>query len=240
MAKRGRKPKKDRKGYFYEKEEQAIVDYLNGTSKEEKEKIYNTILHPAFTKMVSSIIRRYKLFVPEEEYEETFSDTMSFLMTKLRCFDPSKGYKAYSYCGTICKNYLIYRNVQYTKMRQRFETYEEVNENLNKDLIFSPEETTFKDAAPVLIEKISNEIKEIIKNPEVHSLNENELKVGVALCDLFDRWEEIIEDDGSNKLNKSSILYFLREQTMMSTKELRDNMKKYKSAYLAIKKKLLT
>jgi hypothetical protein len=62
MGKRGRKPS-ERKGYFYEKEERAIIDYINETDVDKKNKIFNTILYPALTKMIESIIRRYKLFV---------------------------------------------------------------------------------------------------------------------------------------------------------------------------------
>ena len=87
MAKRGRKPK-ERKGYFYEKEEQAIVDYIATQNPEEKNKIFNTILMPALTKMIESIIRRYKLFVPEEEFQQTFNDTISYLLTKINNFKP--------------------------------------------------------------------------------------------------------------------------------------------------------
>ena len=83
MAKRGRKPK-ERKGYFYEKEEQAIVDYTSSTNQEEKNKIFNSVLMPALTKMIESIIRRYKLFVPEEEFQQTFNDTISYLLTKIK------------------------------------------------------------------------------------------------------------------------------------------------------------
>ena len=76
MAKRGRKPK-ERKGYFYEKEEQAIVDYIASTDMEEKNRIFNTVLMPALTKMIESIIRRYKLFVPEEEFQCGFMKNFS-------------------------------------------------------------------------------------------------------------------------------------------------------------------
>lgn len=65
--------------------------------------------------MIESIIRRYNLFTPDEDFEETFYDTMSFLITKINNFDSSKNYKAYSYCGTICKNYLILKRTQYSK-----------------------------------------------------------------------------------------------------------------------------
>ena len=58
--KRGRKPSKERKGYFYEEQEQAVVDYISTDNIHEKNRIFNTILKPAFTKMIESIIRRYR------------------------------------------------------------------------------------------------------------------------------------------------------------------------------------
>lgn len=73
-------------------------------------------------------------------------------------------------------------------------------------------------------------------NDENCELTENEKKVGLAMCELFENWEEILCSDGSNKLQKSSVLYFLREETMMTTKELRDNMRPFKDAYYILKK----
>ena len=83
MAKRGRKPKNERRGYFYEEQEAAGKKYLETEDLEERNEVFNTVLKPAFTKMIESIIRRYKLYVPEEEFEETFNDTMSFLSSKM-------------------------------------------------------------------------------------------------------------------------------------------------------------
>ena len=69
MAKRGRKPKENKQtGYFYKREEEAVLAYLSATTAEEKNEIYNTVLRPAFEKMAESIIRRYKLFVPNETF----------------------------------------------------------------------------------------------------------------------------------------------------------------------------
>ena len=41
---------------------------------------------------------------------------------------------------------------------------------------------------------------------------------------------------GSNKFNKSSILLFLKETTLLSTKEIRDSMKVFKLKYYMLKK----
>ena len=299
MAKRGRKPK-ERKGYFYEKEENAIVQYINEKNAEEKNRIFNTILYPALTKMIESIIRRYKLFVPDEDFEQNFNDTISYLLTKIDHFktritgydliedekelskyhfvtmseedlksklrdaseeDPdyivvyfgfddedesninkkyykkeTHNYKAYSYCGTVCKNYLMFKSTQYAKKKIRNTSYDDVFEDLSNNVKYSTNETSYAEIAEKLVVNVAYEIERMIENAEENLLNENEIKVGNALINLLRNWEEVLPDGGSNKLQKSSVLYFLREETMMSTKEIRDNMKKYKCVYKILRK----
>lgn len=236
MAKRGRKPKEN-KGYFYDEEENAIVQYIKSNDEAEKNKIFNEILYPALTKMIESIIRRYKLFVPDEEFEQNFSDTISYLLTKINHYDPEKGHKAYSYCGTVCKHYLMLKCSLYAKKKMRNTPYDDVFEELSNNEDYSTNDVSNEDIAEKMVEKIANEIETMTSNPDKSNLTEDEIKVGEALINLFRNWEEILPDDGSsNKLQKSSILYYLREETMMSTKEVRDNMKKFKSVYYILKK----
>ena len=304
MAKRGRKPK-ERKGYFYEKEEQAIVDYTSSNDPEEKNRIFNSVLLPALTKMIESIIRRYKLFVPDEEFPQTFNDTISYLLTKINNFKPEmyvyeeytgepheppvditktgfielkkttnehspkyvrvfddvknwsedaqetdqlykiyklelRHYKAYSYCGTVCKNYLIYKNIQYTKNKQRNLPYDEMLDDFSRDPKYIAEDDgSHFGMVERLIKEMSSEIKSMMNEREKNMLTDDEIKVGVALTELLDHWEDVLNVDGSNKLQKSSVLYFLREETMMTTKSVRDNMRPYKKAYYLLKKGML-
>ena len=234
MAKRGRKPK-EKKGYFYETEEEAIVSYINETDTAKKNKIFNDILFPAFTKMIESIIRRYKLFVPDEEFEQNFNDTISYLLTKINHFNPESGHKAYSYCGTVCRNYLMYKCTQYYKKKLRNSSYDDVYEEISNDEKFTTDDDEYASVAEKLIVKISDEIEDMIEKREENGLTDNEVTVGKSLITLLRHWEEVLPNDGSNKLQKSSVLYFLREDTMMSTKEIRENMKRYKSAYNVLK-----
>ena len=299
MAKRGRKPK-ERKGYFYEIEEDAIYKYINEKNVNEKNRIFNTVLYPALTKMIESIIRRYKLFVPDEDFEQNFNDTISYLLTKINHFRPqitgydliedekeinkhtyvtftedllkqkardakeddpeyivvyynknnsedeideikyfkkeTHNYKAYSYCGTVCKNYLMFKSTQYAKKKVRNTPYDEGYEEISNSLKYSTNETNYSDIAEKLLIDVADEIDRMILHSEEHLLSENEIKVGNALVNLLRHWEEILPNGGSNKLQKSSVLYFLREETMMTTKEVRDNMKKYKCIYKLLKK----
>lgn len=243
--KRGRKPSKERKGYFYEEQEQAVVDYISTDDEKEKNRIFNTILKPAFTKMIESIIRRYSLYPPDEEFQETFDDTMSFLMTKLSCFDPSTNYKAYSYCGTICKNYLIYKINQFAKNQKRNDSYDnplgggpmgDINDNIRFSYDDSDPRKTFLSE---LTGNTVENIQRILADKERLKLNENEIKVGMTLINLMNNWDEIFAQMGSNKFNKSSILLFLKESTLLNTKEIRDALKVYKKRYYEVKWKLI-
>lgn len=302
MAKRGRK-QKERKGYFYETEENAIIQYINEEDIAEKNRVFNDIIYPALTKMIESIIRRYKLFVPDEDFDQNFNDTISYLLTKINHFKPiitgyelienekeilkhdfvvmsedllkqkirdassedpeyivvyfgmenidsddivekyykkvTNNYKAYSYCGTVCKNYLMFKSTQYQKKKIRIASYDETYEEFVNNINYSTDENNNSDIIEKLVIDVANEIESMVNNSKEHLLSENEIKVGGALVDLLRNWEEVLPNGGSNKLQKSSVLYFLREETMMSTKEVRDNMKKYKCVYKLLKKMAL-
>ena len=300
MAKRGRKPK-ERKGYFYESEEDAIIQYIQETDIVLKNNIFNHVLYPALTKMIESIIRRYKLFIPDEDFDQNFNDTISYLLTKINNFKPiitgytllediskikepfvnfteeelkiksrnatdddpeyimvyfgedketdepiykyykkeTHHYKAYSYCGTVCKNYLMFKSTQFQKKKQKNISYDSILDELTNNSKYSINDYKSSNIAEKVVSKMGDEIEDMINNHKKFLLNENEIKVGKALVTLLKKWEEVLPNNGSNKLQKSSVLYFLREETMMTTKEVRDNMKKYKNIYKFIKKSCL-
>ena len=240
MAKRGRKPSGKRKGYFYEEQEQAVVDYINSNSQSERDTIFNTILLPAFTKMIQSIIRRYNLYPADEDFEETFNDTISFLMTKIHNFEPDKNTKAFSYCGTICKNYLMGRINQNIKNQIRTERYDLMQTDFVDNSKYSYDNSSSR--ISFLTELMGDtvaKIENIINDKEKLKLNENETKVGLALVNLMSNWEDLFVQMGSNKFTKSSILLFLKETTHLNTKEIRDGMKRYKAIYYETKKRMV-
>lgn len=240
MGKRGRKAGKDRKGYFYEQEEQAVIDYVSSNDQLEKNRIYLDYLQPAFTKMIESIIRRYNLYLPDEIFQETFDDTMSFLLTKIEHFKPDSGFKAYSYCGTICKNYLILKIKQYNNNLTRNDRYEMIQNDIDDNVKFSYDSDNNQiQFLTELLENITDEISTMLESKESFKLNENEIKVGNALVSLLTNWGDLFARMGSNKFNKSSILMFIKELTLLNTSEIRMAMKKYKSAYQGVRKKLL-
>lgn len=241
MGKRGRKPSADkqRSGYFYEREEQAVLDYLHSNSIAEREEIFNTILRPAFDKMIESIIRRYKLFIPNESTADTFNDVYSHLLLKASKFDTGKYKKAYSYYGTICKNYLLGRIDKYNTALERNPSYDAMSEKLINNINYIEETDRGTEVAMDIFDGLISRLRQMTEEPECLSLKKDELKLGKALLNLFEHWDYVLSTDTSNKFNKSAILMFLKEQTGMDAKGIRDNMKKFKKEFLIIKNDIL-
>ena len=135
LKKKGRKP--TQLNYFDVREEMAVIRFLESTSYEEKNKIYNEFLKKPLDKMISSIIRRYKLYRKDMDFTDIHVDTHSFLMTKIDKFKPSREKKAYSYFGTICKNYLMGQIIKDQKETNRKISYEDISSNLENNENFA-------------------------------------------------------------------------------------------------------
>jgi hypothetical protein len=223
--------------YFDTREEDAVKEFLIAKTSEEKNRIYNDVLKAPLDKMISSIIRRYKLYRKDMDFDEIHCDTHSFLMTKVDKFKPSKEKKAYSYFGTICKNYLMGQIIKDQKETNRKISYEDVSESIERrpDMTYRIDEE-YTDTSTIIGE-YSNELKLFI---EGENLSDNEKKLGYALIDLFENYETIFSSADNNKFNKNIILLSLREMTNLSTKEIRSSMKRFKKLYILIQNKMKT
>jgi len=214
--------------YFGEDQEKAVVNYLESTDEAEKNKIFNEYLREPLIIMVESIIRRYKLYRKDMEFEEIHTDTMSFLITKINKFDHTKNTKAYSYFGTICKNYLMGAIQKDTKEQNRQMSYDDISSDIEdrKDLSYVIDEHII-DYQSVII-KLTISLENFI---EKENLTENEQKLGYALLEIFSNFDKIFQVGDGNKFNKNLILLSLREMTSLSTKEIRVSLKRFKKMY---------
>ena len=214
--------------YFGEDQEKAVVNYLESSDDAEKNKIFNEYLREPLIIMVESIIRRYKLYRKDLEFEEIHNDTMSFLITKIHKFDHTKNHKAYSYFGTICKNYLMGAIQKDTKEQNRQVSYDDISSDIEDrtDLSYIIDEYII-DYQDVII-KLTISLEEFM---EKEDLTVNEQKLGYALLEIFNNFDRIFQVGDGNKFNKNLILLSLREMTSLSTKEIRISLKKFRKMY---------
>ena len=225
--------------YFGPDEEEAVVKFLESDSEAERNVIFNEWLKAPLDKMIESIIRRYKLYRKGETFEELHGDTVSFLMTKVHKFETGRGKKAYSYFGTIAKNYILGLLIKDEKYMKQTASYEDMSEKLEErsDLTYVIDNDGFM--MDDFIKKLSEGIKDEMDDenqPPKKKLNANEKKVGLALIEILENWETAFEAmDGGSKYNKNSVLETMRNYTNLSTKDIRLAMKRYKELYELLK-----
>ena len=270
--------------YFAEKEEQAVIDYITGTTAEGKNKIYNEILLIPFRKMIESILRRYPIHIGNYDIEEVESNARSHLiehMIKYRPFiiefnicgtpkwtksniykywlpeeateklqellkEKDSGYnyrifnsKAYSYCQTIIRNYYkdhSKKSYIEKKTNLSFDDHiDEINENIEYSYELETEtEHQFEKLINTVVKKIDDKIN---SDP---CMKRNEIIVGDAIINVLKNWHILFMEDTpegkynkrvTNKFAKNKILLFLKEQTNLSTKEIRIAIKPFKEIY---------
>lgn len=229
---------KKNKNYFGLDEEQAVREFISTECVDERTRIYRERLKYSVDKLVENIINRYKLHRIGYTYEENHTDTVSHLICQSGKFKPAKGKKAYSYFGTICKNYLIGEITKHNKKRNIHHDYDEYSEMLeeNEELSYYIEDESLN--INKIIERLVNEIKKIIADPVKNKLNDNEVKIGYALIEIFTNYEKLTELDSeitNSKYDKNTILRTIRNYTNMTTKDIRTSLAKYKVIYKMFK-----
>lgn len=247
----GRLAKSD-KPYFGEKEEIAVLSYIRTDSAEEKNEIYNTILKEPFKKMVQSILRKYPIHIGNYEVEEIEENVLTHLIEHMVKFNPDKitksgkKTKAFSYCQTIVRNY--YKDHSWKSFNEKKinlcidDYYDEIetNSNYHYDV-----ESDNHNGLDKLISDVVDDINEKIETD--NNIKKNELIVGDAIINILKNWDVLfIEDSPSgkydkkvtNKFAKNKILLFLKEQTGLSTKEIRVAIKPYRDIYFGKKNSL--
>ena len=225
----GRKPGANRV-YFGKPQEECVRIFLTASTFDIKHKIYKDCLHAPLTKMIDSIIRRYKLYRKDWEFRDIHADTLSFLITKAEKFKPEKGKKAYSYFGTICKNYLLGQLLKADKRMKSDLSYEDVYKTVEE---MDDYQYTIPDTDKTTLDEFIQEISANIKAETQHGkITENEKLVGDALIAVLDNWETIFEQvESGNKYNKNLILSYIREISGLTTKDIRVSMRRYKKIF---------
>ena len=147
--------------------------------------------------------------------------------------------KAYSYCQTIIRNYYKdHSKKSYTekKVNLSFDDYvDEINENLEYTYEM---ETEYQEQLEMLINAVIEKIEDKIDNDP--AIKKNEIIVGDAIANVLRNWQVLFMEDSpdgkynkrvTNKFAKNKILLYLKEQTGLSTKEIRIGIKPFKEIY---------
>ena len=115
-------------------------------------------------------------------------------------------------------------------------SYEDISYDLENSNDFSYHIENDVIDATTIIKQFLIELDEFLKSS---NLSENEIKLGHALYELFDNYNEVFIGNDNNKFNKNVVLLSIREMTNLSTKEIRSSMKKFKNIYYCLIQKMV-
>jgi hypothetical protein len=224
---RKRKPK-EKKQYFTQDTEDAIVEYLRTTDNHIRNKIYNERIKYAFHKLTENIIHTFKFYYTEvETIAELQHEVTAFLLEKLHLYNQSKG-KAYSYFGTIAKRYLIlYNNKNYEKLKGKTDV-DAIDED--KTIVINILNSPSPSDDPLVNENYF--IEQFIKYMDIHLYkifpNNEDAKTIDSVMELFKRREDL------DIFNKKGIYIYIREMTNQDTPQITKNIKTLKKVYLRL------
>ena len=211
--------------YFTQVHEDAIVKYCNTEEYRKKDRIYNSLIQPAFSQMVDKIVFTYR-FTTLPDIDDLREECKGWLVTILAKFDPNKGHKAFSYFSVVTKNWFIHKVKKNKKRLEREVSFESVDYDLERDLMDKGQ--SYQDHK-IRREMMAN-LKAEMSSWKVDFQKESEKKVYDAVLILFDSAEEI------EIFNKKAIYLYLRELTGMNTKQIVVQLNKMRSRYRDFRK----
>jgi len=207
-----KKRRKKSKNYFTQDTEDAIVLYNNTKDPKTRSDIYAKHIHYPYFKLTENIIHTFKFYHTEvENLEHLQHEIITFLLSKIHLFDPTRGAKAYSYFGTIVKRWLILYNTK----------------NYNKKIKKVPVDNLTKDNSTYVYEqgdyaKEKDELSEYIElfleytTENIYELfpKKNDAQIADAILELF-RKRETIE-----VFNKKALYIYIREMVDVKTPKI--------------------
>jgi len=206
-----KKRRKKSKNYFTQETEDAIVRYNNEPDPEVRSKIYEREIHYPFFKLTENIIHTFKFYYTEvDQIEHLQHEVITFLLSKIHLFDPSRGAKAYSYFGTIVKRYLILSNQKNYKKRIDKAPVEDLykDENHSYDIEGSnPDIEILSDYIDEFVEYCSENIFELFPK-------EHDAQVADAILELFRKRENL------DIFNKKALYIYIREMVDVKTPKI--------------------
>jgi hypothetical protein len=150
--------------------------------------------------------------------------------------------RAYSYCQTIIRNYYRDHGKKTYLDKKVNLPYHDYSEEIQNDNQFSYEMDYNQNDE--IIKLINLIVCEIQKTIDKGNLKDNEIAVGEAIINILQNWDWLFMENSpsgrydkvvTNKFQKSKIFLYLKEYTRLSSKEIREALKVYKTLYFSKK-----
>jgi len=218
--------------YWSGDQERAVAEFINEKDTLKRDRIFKNQLYKPFKKLVENIIFTYKLFRTDVEIRELQEDCMSFLITKMDRYDPSKGTRAFAFFGTIAKHYLMgEKKLSYKNIQSNINLEESNAEyTLDEEEEHSRSEMESEEINILVFREITIQLEKELDNPKILI---NDKKAMEAIVFLFKRHDVI------NIYNKNLLYHLIKERTGLQNKDLTYSFTRIRELYREFKQQFL-
>lgn len=204
--------------YFTQDTENSIVKYNNTICDNMRNEIYNTQIKYPFEKLVENVFNTFKFPYLETGPMEAQREAVSHLVANINKFDPSMGFKAYSYFSIVAKNFLIALN---TTNWKRFNQHVEIGEDRDDHTIqLQAEDKHYKETETaefmtLMVRFWENNVNRIFTKSR-------DLNIANAIIELFRNSDRI------DAYNKKALYLYIREISSCRTQQITKIINKMK------------
>ena len=213
--------KKNKRMYFDQDVQDAVVKYNKEVNPRIRNEIYQKEIAYAFDKLCENIINTFKFSYFDAHFEDVKQEVISFLVLNLHKYDATKGFKAFSYFSVVAKNYLILvNNSNYKKLKMHHDmdataTIKELSKKSHQD---DPNDNYLDDFIDELIIYFDLNISKIFKK-------KRDISIAYSILELLVKREEI------DNFNKKSLYVLIREMTGVDTVHITKIINEMKKHY---------
>jgi len=217
--------KKNKKMYFDQDVQDAIVSYNAETNHIVRNKIYSEKIAYAIDKLVENIINTFKFSYFDSHFNDVKQEVVSFIVLNMHKYNHEKGFKAFSYFSVVAKNYLILlNNGNYKKLKSHssitdYATTKKLDDTLPSYIYESRESELMKE----IVLYFENQIPKIFKK-------NRDVSIAFSIIDLLKNKHNI------ENFNKKGLYILVREMTGEKTARITKIINVMKKKYRVISK----
>ena len=221
--------KKRKREYWSTEQEEAVRQFLElPRGSRGADKLFSSKIYPSLRQLVENIAFTYHLTIPETVVREQIDDCIGHVICKFDKFNPDKGSKAFSYYGTVVKNYFILmQNKAYAKRIQTTEIDSTEGLELILDLAIFHEYESELDSLQFFVAHLADLFEQRLAEDML--LSNNAWKLGEAIVYILRNYLHI------QMSTKNTFYHIVREMTGMSTKDISRAMKDLKPLYTSVR-----
>ena len=209
--------------YFTAETDEYIKKFNESTEDEEKHRLFNEGIRPAFEKLIENLIFVYKFFTLTDDVETLKQDCLENLYRILPKFDASKGTKGFSYFNVVGKNWFIQKSREKSK---KLKTEKELHVDMTSNSIENDHSMIYDHVEKRLIEReFWMSFFEELDFWRSKMVKKNESKMLEAVIFLLQNPEL------APIYNKKAVYLYLREMTGLNEKQVAMNLKKMRELY---------